>query len=210
VCTGNGIGVQIRNGDGDVVFVLGIDDGQIYFGDAYADPNIKNIVLNPPSNTTSGNRIVIDGTEYVSIQFADASGSYQLLNIRADLFDMMMEGGIMGAVAGYFVSLAVADSLPNLIGNSPDMDGDGDRDFADWSDALEQALRDLQQDAISQGDGIEAAAYDHLANQLPDMIGDFGSTADSVTGDDNQPPPSEGDGGQGGGSLPETDGGWLF
>lgn len=209
VCTGDGIGIQIRNDRGDVVFVLGIDDGKIYFGDVYADPNIPNVVLNAPTTSSTEGRVTIDGVEYVSIRFTNSSGTYDLVNIRADLWDTMKEGGLDGAIATYFVTVAIADMLPTLVGNAPDLDGDGDRDFHDWAGALEQALRGQQDIFISQGDGANALAYDYLANNLPDIIGDLGNTADSVTTDDNQPL-LEGDGGSGGGGGPHGDTGWLF
>jgi hypothetical protein len=208
VCTGDGIGIQIRNDRGDVIFVLGIDDGKIYFGDVYADPNIPNVVLNPPPTSSSEARVTINGIEYVSIRFIDQTGSYDLVNIRADLWETMKEGGIDGAIASWFVAVAIGDMLPDLIGHAPDLDGDGDRDFHDWAGALEQVLRDQQLIHISNGDNMDALAYDYLANTFPDIIGDLGNTADSVTTDDNQPPPG-GDGG-GGGNEPPGDTGWLF
>lgn len=203
VCTGNGIGVEVRDDEGNVLFVVGLYDGKIYAGAWWDDPGlqtvqratiINGVVVSQPTQTT----VVIDGVEYHQIFFMNRDGQWQELNLRADLVEDIGKGDLNGMLASVILGAALVDLLPALITSVPDMDNDGDYDLQDWSAVLENTFNGLADANYAGNDNANGLIYEWMANNLPDIISDIGGVGDNAQGDDNQPPPGDGGGGGGG------------
>ncbi|MDQ0463591.1 putative membrane protein YgcG [Caulobacter ginsengisoli] len=217
VCTGSGIGVTVRDAQGHVLFVMGLNDGKIYFGDQYSDPHLPTVqaatIVNgqmvvPPSGPTIVN---IDGTDYILLSYEMANGQSQVINIRLSLYEDIRDGGLDGAIAVGLIAASFLDASTGLMPGMRDADHDGDIDLNDAQAVLRDMFLDEAARQLDQGDSVDSLAFQVLANSVPDAIGLLAIFADTTTGDQNEPSGGGGgSGGEGGGGGGDGDSGWIF